>query len=68
MDCVNATRITLPAFYIFKGSRMQKDYIEDCRSRTCIIMLKKGLDDILPFQIVVGFFLHNCSRGVFKEN
>jgi hypothetical protein len=30
--------------------------------------VNKGLEDKLPFQTMVGFFLHNCSRGVSKEN
>jgi hypothetical protein len=29
---------------------------------------KKGLDDSLPFQVVVSSFLQICSRGVFQEN
>jgi hypothetical protein len=39
---VNATRATLSTFYIFKGSRMQENYIQDCRPRTCMAMQKKA--------------------------
>jgi hypothetical protein len=30
--------------------------------------VKKNLDDSLPFQAVVNFFLQICSMGVFQEN
>jgi hypothetical protein len=37
-NLVNVVRATLPTFYIFKGSRMQEDYIQDCRLGTCMAM------------------------------
>jgi hypothetical protein len=30
--------------------------------------VNKGLDDKLPFQIVVGFFIYNFLKGVSKAN
>jgi hypothetical protein len=38
---VNATNVAFPTFYIFIGSRMQKDYIKLCRLKTCMTMQKK---------------------------
>jgi hypothetical protein len=43
VNCVvNATKATLFAFYIFRGSRMLEDYIKLCRLETCMAMLKKA--------------------------
>jgi hypothetical protein len=48
VNCVVNATIAFPTFYIFMGSRMQKDYIKLCRPGTCMAMHKKNLDDNLP--------------------
>jgi hypothetical protein len=30
--------------------------------------VKKGLDDNLPFQVMVGFFFTNLFGGIFQDN
>ncbi len=39
---VNVTCGFLLRFYIFKGERLQDDYIRLCNPRTCMIMPKKA--------------------------
>lgn len=42
VNCVvNASGAAFPTFYIFKGSRMQKNYIKLCKLGTCMVMQKK---------------------------
>jgi hypothetical protein len=43
-------------FYIFKGERLQDDYIQFCKPRTYTTMQKKTLDDLISFQKVFVFF------------
>jgi hypothetical protein len=44
INCVvNATFVTLITFYIFRGSRMQEDYIKLCKLGTYMAMQKKKL-------------------------
>jgi len=56
-------------FYVFKGSKMQKNYVKLCKLGTCMGMQKKNLGDNLIFhELMVYFFLQICFRGVFQEN
>ncbi len=39
INCVvNVIGTTLPGFYIFKGKRIQNDYIQLCKPRACMAM------------------------------
>jgi hypothetical protein len=57
MNCgVNVIGKFMLTFYIFKGERLQQDYIKDCKPGTCMAMQKKGLHDNLFVQGVFKFF------------
>ncbi len=49
---VNVVGVVLLAFYIFKGSRMKKDYIKLCTPRSCMAMQKKIW--------MIAYFSTNC--------
>jgi len=38
---INVARGVFPNFYIFKGERIRKDYIQQCKPRSCMAMQKK---------------------------
>jgi hypothetical protein len=38
---INAIGKVLLRFYMFKGERLQNDYIKECKLRICITMQKK---------------------------
>ncbi|KAI5058360.1 hypothetical protein GOP47_0026530 [Adiantum capillus-veneris] len=40
--CVNAAGHAIPSYYIFKGSRMSDNYIEDCEAGPAMAMQKKA--------------------------
>ncbi|KAI5070476.1 hypothetical protein GOP47_0014819 [Adiantum capillus-veneris] len=40
--CVNAAGHAIPSYYIFKGSRMNANYIEDCKAGDAMAMQKKA--------------------------
>jgi hypothetical protein len=46
---VNAVGMTLPRFYIFKGGKIQNDYIYFCKPRAYIVMQLK------PWMIAFNF-------------
>lgn len=46
MNCgINAIDKVLLRFYMFKGERLQNDYIKECELRICIAMQKRNWDD-----------------------
>ncbi len=46
----------LLAFYIFKGGKLQQDYIKDCKPSTFYGNVKEGLDDSLFVQRISKLF------------
>jgi hypothetical protein len=69
VNCViNVARATLLAFYIFKGSRMQENYIWDCRPGICMVM-----NNFFGWQLTIlnngwFFFCRYILRGVYEYN
>jgi hypothetical protein len=61
MNCVvNATKVSLPKFYIFMGERIKDDYIKQWKGRTCMGMERKAW--------MITFYSKNFyhySRGQF---
>jgi len=59
---INVARGVFPNFYIFKGERIRKDYIQQCKPRSCMAMQKKkkNMDDMLFVQAIF-FFLYLIS-------
>jgi hypothetical protein len=64
-NLVNIVGTTLPTFYIFKGSRMQEDYIRDYRLGTCMAMQKKTWMTTYLFKQWLAFFYRSIPRGGF---
>jgi hypothetical protein len=54
--------------YIFKGARMQEDYIKLCRWRTCMAMQKKTWMIIYPFNYWLTFFYISILGAIFQKN
>jgi hypothetical protein len=43
MICVvNATKGSLPRFYIFMGERIKDEYIKHCKAKTCMGMQREA--------------------------
>jgi hypothetical protein len=57
-----------PSFYIFKGEKIREDYIQQCKPRSCMEMLKKNMDDMLFVQAVFFFFIRSILRGLSQQN
>jgi hypothetical protein len=57
MNCgANIVKGFLPAFYIFKGGKLQQDYIKDCKPSTLYGNAKEGSDDSLFVQRISKLF------------
>jgi hypothetical protein len=52
---VNVIGGVLLGLYIFRGERLQNDYIKLCKLRICMIMQKKIKDDLFFVQGVFNF-------------
>jgi hypothetical protein len=47
---VNTIMTTLPGLYISKGERIQNDYIQLCKPRTCMAMQSKAWMNVFLFK------------------
>jgi hypothetical protein len=62
MNCVvNATKGSLPRFYIFMGERIKDEYIKHCKARTCMGMQREAW-----MTIFYSNFSNHYSRGQFQ--
>jgi hypothetical protein len=59
---INAAGGVLPSFYIFKGERIGKDYIQQCKLKSCMAMQKKNMDDMLFVQTIFLFIYSISTR------
>ncbi len=56
------------AFYIFKGERLQQNYIKDYKPGTCMVMQKKACMTTYLFKEFPSFFKRLILGGIFLTN
>jgi hypothetical protein len=55
-------------FYIFKGQRIKKDYIQQCKPKSCMTMQKKTWMTCYLFKQFLSFFIWLVPRGLSQQN
>ncbi|KAI5064830.1 hypothetical protein GOP47_0019525 [Adiantum capillus-veneris] len=66
--CINATGQAIPSFYIFKGSRIIGNYIEDCEEGAAMAMQKKAWMTGELFQAWIEHFKKCIGQDVGLQN
>jgi hypothetical protein len=61
---VNAARLVLPGFYIFKKEKMRDDYIKYCKARSCMVMQRNAWMTSFLFKEFLSFFKKNVLNGI----
>jgi hypothetical protein len=65
---VNAVRTTLPWFYIFKGERIQNEYIQFYKPRIYMAMQSKAWMTTFLFKKIIFLFYKSIPGGIFLTN
>jgi hypothetical protein len=64
----NATRGSIPRFYIFWGERVKDDYIKHYKLGTCMPMRTKSWMISFLFKKILSFFKRLVLNGIFPIN
>jgi hypothetical protein len=65
---VNATRTTLPRFYIFKGNRIHDDYIQLYKPGIYMVMQSKAQMTTFLFKEFLSFLKKSIPSGISLTN
>ncbi|MCO5593831.1 hypothetical protein L7F22_047849 [Adiantum nelumboides] len=62
--CVNAAGHSIPSYYIFKGSRITSNYIENCEQGAAMAMQRKAWMTGELFQAWLNHFKHSIAQDM----
>jgi hypothetical protein len=60
--CINAGGLAIPGFYIFRGKRFRRNYIEKCETGSTMAMQVKAWMTKFLFSTWISHFLESVSR------
>jgi hypothetical protein len=70
LSCINASRQSIPGFYIFRGKRVMMNYIQNCENGATMAMQPEGWMIAILFSYWISHFIQSLQQrgGISHTN